>query len=453
MAALLTFVFWIIVLLVLASLLVNGYMIALMMRYPSPQRASEVHTIKTEDGWFIRLFRRKSSEAPGEPVLLVHGLAANRLNFDAPAGLSIVDTLVEEGYDCWTVELRCCESATPAEGRDIGDISFDDYLFKDLPAAIAYIRQTTGYEKVHWVGHSMGGMLLYAYNAAFGSEFLASGVALGAPAGFKNVAYKPPAFLFRLTMVAPRLVRTILKSLTPFTKSLRPKYIGFPVNWDNVHPALEPSTLFNMVEAVPPQVAREVDGWLATGSWKVKGGRLDVTAKLAEIDVPLLVICGKDDPFTPEIKIQPFFDALPGKDKQLIFLSKKNGFSANYGHADLAFGMNSTQEVYMPALEWIQDHPVTTTRRKATHKAVKAPKPAVSDVEAKPSTPLRKARTSAKPKAAPKRKPAAEKTPAKSKAAPRKKATAKKQAAAKKKPAPKAKASTSRKTASKKKRP
>jgi pimeloyl-ACP methyl ester carboxylesterase len=443
MATLLTFIFWILVLLVLGSLLLNGYMIVLMLRYPKPQRADEVHTVKTADGWNIQLFRRKGRAATGEPVLFVHGLAANRLNFEVPAGASLVDTLAAEGYDCWSIELRCCESAAPPEGRDIRDISFDDYLYKDLPAAIAHIRETTGHAKVHWVGHSMGAMLLYAYDVVFKNEDLASGVSLGGPVGFKNISFAPPAVLFRLTMVAPKFARTILRAMVPCVWTFKPKLFGFPVNWDNLHPDVDSRTLFNLIEAVPPQVAHEFDGWLNTGSWRVKGGQVNVSAHLKDIRVPLLVICGKEDPFTPEPETQQFFDALPGKDKQLLFLSRQNDASTDYDHVDLVFGSKSKAEVFAPVLEWIEQHPVTRARRKTTRRRGQAETVATA---AEKKAPARKKRTA-------KKKVAAKKAPAKTKAAsPKKKAASKKKTSASKtKPAAKKKASAKKKSAAKKK--
>ena len=35
----------------------------------------------------------------------------------------------------------------------------DDHLFKDLPAAVALVLEESGARQLHWVGHSMGGML------------------------------------------------------------------------------------------------------------------------------------------------------------------------------------------------------------------------------------------------------------------------------------------------------
>jgi pimeloyl-ACP methyl ester carboxylesterase len=400
--------------------------VALMMRYPMPQWANELHAVSTEDGWNIQLFRRKSSEAPGEPVLLVHGLAANRLNFEAPRGQAIVDTLVADGYDCWLVELRSCESATPPDGRDLGDVSFDDYLYKDLPAAIDYIRATTGHDKVHWVGHSMGAMLLYAYNAVFGSELLASGTALGAPAGFKNVTYAPPALLFRLNMAAPKTVRTFLKAVAPIARVFGPGFHAFPVNWNNVHPDIDTGVLFNMVEAVPPQVASELGEWLSTGNWRIRGRQVDITEKFGEAGLPLLMICGKGDPLTPEIPMRRFFDALPGKDKQFVLLSKKNEVSADYGHVDLLFGKHGTEEVYLPALQWIQNHPIKKVRRRPARKSAAAAKTA-------PVKAAETAKTPARTKAAPAKKTTAAKKPAATKkAAAAKKPTAKKKPAVKK---------------------
>ena len=33
----------------------------------------------------------------------------------------------------------------------------------DVPAILDYVRRETGHDRVNWVGHSMGGMLMFAF--------------------------------------------------------------------------------------------------------------------------------------------------------------------------------------------------------------------------------------------------------------------------------------------------
>ncbi|HRP70898.1 MAG TPA: alpha/beta fold hydrolase, partial [Turneriella sp.] len=55
-----------------------------------------------------------------------------------------------------------CGSEGPHTGRG-KQWSVDDYLLCDLPTACEYIINETGAPKLHWVGHSMGGILGFFY--------------------------------------------------------------------------------------------------------------------------------------------------------------------------------------------------------------------------------------------------------------------------------------------------
>ena len=68
MATLLTFIFWVLVLAVLGSLLLNGYMILLVLRYPKPQMGNEVHTIRQTDDWNFSCFGGQDERRPGRAV-------------------------------------------------------------------------------------------------------------------------------------------------------------------------------------------------------------------------------------------------------------------------------------------------------------------------------------------------------------------------------------------------
>ena len=84
---------------------------------------------------------------------------------------SLAVYLAERGHDVWVLELRGHGRSTPkptwletvlAQGRNEGGSwSIMKYIDHDLPSAIQYVRNHTHAKKVHWVGHSMGGIVLY----------------------------------------------------------------------------------------------------------------------------------------------------------------------------------------------------------------------------------------------------------------------------------------------------
>lgn len=337
---------------------IKVYWSILLAFFPARERAAEVHTVTTRDMWEIKLFRYRRGRTSGEPVLLVHGAAVNHKNFTEPEGACLVDALVARGFDCWAIDMRTCQSAKPAFERKKEDASIDDVLQHDLPAAIRYIRKSTSYGRVHWVGHSLGGMLLYAYAQQFGTDHIASGTTLGSPIGFQgtNLRIKRVPGLVR---AYPHEMGNVFRALIPPMFYIGIRTILFPINAKNLHPRLGPGNLFHVVEDAAPRALAELIGWASTKTWKMLGGKLDVLAGLKSIDLPLLAFYAPRDPFAPPAAGRAFFEALPNPDKRMVLLSKENGCQHDYDHCDIAFGVDAPRVVFEPIARWIEDHPIT----------------------------------------------------------------------------------------------
>jgi pimeloyl-ACP methyl ester carboxylesterase len=181
----------------------------------------EIHRAMTSDGWEIALYHYKApKEIPGrEPVLLCHGLQANRLNMDFSAQVSLARHLQRQGFDTWIMEVRGGGNSSKAGFLGFGkygyNYNFDDYVMKDLPAAINYVKKATGAQKLLWVGHSNGGMVILAYMAYFGDADIKGAVTVASPVDFAwmtdamkaNAGLKP---LLKLTSYYPLGTITIL---------------------------------------------------------------------------------------------------------------------------------------------------------------------------------------------------------------------------------------------------
>jgi len=112
-----------------------------------------------------RLFlRRAIGPRAGKPVLLIHGASAAGDTFLVPAGASVVDFLVEKGFDVWILDWRTSFHVTAAEPA-LANQSADHAAAVDLPAALEAIRTTrhaekTAYRPTSVIAHCMGAACL-----------------------------------------------------------------------------------------------------------------------------------------------------------------------------------------------------------------------------------------------------------------------------------------------------
>ena len=333
----------------------------LKAKYDEAPPADEVHSVRCSDGWRIKLYRRFDKDNPGEPIILCHGIMGDPTNFMYPTGNGMVDTLVEQGYDCWVMDLRGNRHCAPPIGTSRYTATYDDHYMRDFPAAIDHILTHTGFERLHWIGHSMGGMLLYTYAAVHGTHQLASGTTIGTPPGFKDLNQKPmPITLTALTLV-PALADPWLRTLATLGPVVKLSASFAPINWKNMAPNIN---FFSTTEYAPPSVLRQIHDWASTGTWKIKEANIDMMEELPKLDIPLHVIAGSIDPLSPKATLEKFHDNLPGEDKRFTVLGKETGLPNEYNHVDLVFSQNSKEEVHLPIVEWLNEHPANRPKKK-----------------------------------------------------------------------------------------
>lgn len=340
----------------IAALTAIGYGLPYVLR--KPRASTDVHTVMCDDGWRIKLFRYRPKEDGGEPVLLAHGAFSNHHNWDTPPGSCLIDVLTEAGYDCWAIDFRGCRTAIPAPGKRRGDAALDDYVMQDIPAALDYIRVRTGFARVHWVGHSMGGMLLYAYDCVHGPDWIASGTTLGSPPGFARFRMRRHAALLALGSVARSLLEAYARLGLIVAYGLRLKQNYAPIHWQNLHPEISVARMIHLVDIMPARVAAELESWAIHNVWRMNKGTVDINAGLRHLRVPLFAIFAKTDPFVSADTAIEFFEGIPHRDKKMQFLSKEAGCVEDYNHVDLALSREGRREVFEPILDWIKSHPI-----------------------------------------------------------------------------------------------
>lgn len=330
---------------------------------PAPRRYRAV----TRDKWSLALYRYPTPRgAHRTPVLLCHGMSSNRWNMDGPGRLSLARYLGRKGYDAWIVELRGAGRSTRPRwwnGKRF-DWCFEDYVYHDAPAALQVVLRETGVEQLHWIGHSMGGMIAYALLMGPVQSKLASVVTLGSPT-MSEVGHPmldfglPYRSLLRL---APARVPTGLSArlgapLAPLLHWLlrRPiSELGF--HQGNLDTDVMRTLMFTAIDDLPASLLREFARWYETKAMSDRYAMFDFTEHLEHIRAPLLVIAGEKDELTPARDLEYVYEHVGSRDKELRVVGKQHGTAHDYSHADLVLGKHAPDDVYPLILEWLERH-------------------------------------------------------------------------------------------------
>jgi pimeloyl-ACP methyl ester carboxylesterase len=323
-------------------------------RLRQPIRDDGIVTARTADGWRLALgVRRPSGEARHPPVLLVHGLSANRWMLDAGVeGYSLAGHLASLGFHAFSLDLRGHgDSRRPPRGA--APWSFDAYVREDVPAALDAIRDATGQDRVLWVGHSLGALLGLATCQA-SPERVAGIVALAGPTGFDVDGPVARALRWGF-LVDGRFNRTAARMVAPFAGRLGISAAEIAVNVGNVDRKVFRRLMANGIEDVPPGVFRQVAEWVRSDAFRSEDGATDYRAGLARCRQPALFVSAARDGLAPPRVVRRGFEAWGGP-KELVELRLGAGHAADYGHTDLLLGRHAPREVFPLVASWLLSH-------------------------------------------------------------------------------------------------
>ncbi|TGK20915.1 alpha/beta hydrolase [Leptospira fluminis] len=319
---------------------------------------------KTSDNWNLTIehFSPTTGSNPKKyPVILCHGFIANRKYFKINEKSSLVANLQKEGYDVWLLDLRGRQDAGSPSlffGEKTFDYSIDEYIKQDMGAAIKYVLDATGKEKVNWIGHSMGGMISYARIGSLGETRVANLVTIGSP-----MIMDPPSRALQLWSdftwglylwpVVPTETWSRIRGGTgiPFL----PKKNFEELFWhaDNIDPKIVSGVLTSSIASVTKREARQMDKVIETGSFRSEDGKTNYADGLANIKIPALLIGGRRDKLGFMYSLRYVYDTIGSSDKTMFVASKGKGLSDDYGHTDLLIGKKADEEVFPVLLQWL----------------------------------------------------------------------------------------------------
>src|SRR5690606_12004745 len=211
-------------------------------------------------------------------------------------GHSLARWFARQGREAWTLSLRgtgTSDRPDPAAGRP-GAHDFDVYWQQDLPAAIDAIRKLSGVDSIDYVGHSMGGMLVYAYLGQGGGGLhrvitVASPTRLDFGSAAFDLALGPQPVM-PASPHAP--VRAIAGMSASFAGGASDPQTLLLLNPENIPTSRWQQFLVTGVDDISGAVLLQLAQMATEGAFASSDGRVDHRAGLARIDTPILVVAG-----------------------------------------------------------------------------------------------------------------------------------------------------------------
>ena len=250
------------------------------------------------------------------------------------------------------------QTVIPEVGND--DWTMDDEALYDVPAILEYVREQTGHARCNWVGHSLGGMLMFAFfERSPYADRVSNFVAMGSPA---CVAESPE----RDRMLrANRGLRVLLKAAEH--RPDRPAAVDRQAAaarhdrplllFGRERRGADRRPLLRLHPGGPgaggPEAARLATWRRATCSRPT--GRSTTSSGSTDVDAPTLVVAGDGDILADLYSNWRTYEALGSADKTFLRFGRAQGHVADYGHCDLVWSRHAPVEIFPEIIDWLDE--------------------------------------------------------------------------------------------------
>ncbi len=247
---------------------------------------------------------------------------------------------------------------------DNADFNFDD-LLSDIPLIINFIlkhyqQYCPKSNRVHWLGHSMGALLMYAFLSCDkkNKERLQSFISLGSPTELKYVGHP---ILLDLLKLKPMIhfhlkLRNMARFFSSFLSFLNTKYHNIALNRHVVERRVLAQYFRKGMGDISLSLLEQFTEWLANENMISADGDIDYNDMGKNIRTPILLMSGSYDSLCPpHALLKTYLDIpLPSKKKKMVILSKISGFNFDYCHAGIIIGKEVRQEVFPIIIDWLK---------------------------------------------------------------------------------------------------
>ena len=315
-----------------------------------------IEYIKAPDGWRLGAEVHLPEGERKGVVMLGHGSALNHNSFDLAENHSLVRYLVQKGFEVWNVDWRGNGHSKRPHLLKQGQWLFEDHVRQDLPAFLEHITRVTGEESIHCIGHSMGGLILYAYLGKYPEDKrIASICTLGASSMLNGaLPVKLFAYFARfVTLFLPR-IPAVLWSRATAAFTVPPPFHMYICHPPNLHGKIFRRRLFKMTESLCRSQVKQVLLMVTQEVCISDDGEDNFLEYYQMISTPTCFIAGSIDQLAPVRLVKEVHDVIASPVKELHIMGKESGCQVDYAHEDLLIAKTAQQEVYPVIGKWLE---------------------------------------------------------------------------------------------------
>ncbi|KAE8077256.1 hypothetical protein FH972_015834 [Carpinus fangiana] len=251
------------------------------------------------------------------------------------------------------------------------DWDFDHYLEEDVPAAMEYIIEESRPKdgKLLAIGHSMGGILLYATLSRCAFEGrdsrLAAIVTLASSLDYTSskstlkllLPLADPAQALNVPVVP---LGALLAAAYPL--SSRPPYVLSWLNYlisaeDMMHPELLEKLVLNNFCTIPANLLLQLTTAFREGGLRDRNGTFSYKDHIHKINIPVLALAGDRDLICPPEAVEDTVKLIPQHLATYKVFGEPGG--PHYAHYDLVGGRSAVEQVYPCIIQFLSRHDST----------------------------------------------------------------------------------------------
>lgn len=280
---------------------------------------SSSYTVRTSDGWELPLTRFEPSKKSSKQsaLLLVASPHTNAAFWSLEPSVDFAHYFAGKGYDVWAFSFR---GAVRSHGRK--KATYDDYVEKDLPAVVSFVRSKTEGAPLSVIGHS------------FGASIVLSSLARSKEVSFDQMVLLSPPFKYILPLpdcFYPPLRESLFGSIF-FSKEM-------------IAPEVESRYAIFADEPTPQALKKILSRVVQTG---------EIDRGVSWPNIPILFVSGKKDNLAPTEGVLALYESATTSEKTFREFGRSNFYAIDYDHHDLVLSRYAKAEVYPFIFDWLE---------------------------------------------------------------------------------------------------
>jgi predicted alpha/beta hydrolase len=263
----------------------------------SPRR---LVSTRTADGWLLRGEVTTEGLVTKPVVLLLHAMMVSRKTMDRPAGAGLGSVLAARDFGVVSFDLRGHGESGPS-AREGARYSYDDYVLRDIPTLVAFVRESFPERPVVVVGHSLGAHTTLAAAGVFPDK---------SPDGIVSIAGN-----MWLPSCEPDRIRRAAKT------AWLAGFVGFAETWGY----FDPRPVRFGTDAVALPYVRQFWTMWSTNRYGSADGTIDYREALGNVSIPVFAVSSEGDTLLAHpASVESFLEPIASKHKTLRVVTSRD---------------------------------------------------------------------------------------------------------------------------------